>query len=133
MYNKHNFKGLIAFFSTILVFGCESSSSDKRPICNESLRVSVFDSSINKGVTDYRLYEITTYPEGIIMKLETVSELYRYKDSLGVICLPLLNKVSAEVVRKFVLVKNGYVFTEYYLKNRVTDTILNAIRLDPDR
>jgi hypothetical protein len=98
-------------------------------LCNESIQVSIFDSSLNKTITDYQIYEVTNYPEGVIMKLQTVSEQYKYKDSLGVICLPLLKENNVESVRKFVLVKEGYVYTEYYLKNKIFDTLINAIRI----
>ena len=107
MFNKSNFKGLIVFFSTALICSCKSLSPDKQPICNESIQVFIFDSSINEAVTDYRIYEVTTYPEGIIMKLQTVAEQYKYKDSSGVTCLPLSKEDSAETIRKFVLVKDG--------------------------
>ena len=129
--NKSNFKGLIGLFFIVLTCSCKSLSSDKQPVCNESIQVSIFDSSIITTVADYRLYEVTTYPEGIIMKLETVAERHKYKDSSGVACLPLLKECSKQMVRKFVLVKDGYVYTLYYLKNRTADTLLNAIRVAP--
>lgn len=129
MFNKSNFKVFLLAFSTILVCSCNSLISDIQTVCPESIKVSIFDSLANKSVTGYNLYEVTTYPEGIVMKLQMVAEKYKYKDSLGVTCLPLLKEQSSETVRKFVLIKKGYVYTEYYLKNIASDTSLNAIRL----
>jgi len=130
MYNRINFKEFFVFFLTLYIISCKSVALEKQPICYESIRVSIFDSSINEVVKNFRLYEVTSYPEGIIMKLQTVAEQYKFNDSLGIVCLPLIKEDNVETVRKFIFVKNGYVYTEYYLRNRSGDTLLNAIKIN---
>lgn len=80
-------------------------------------------------ITNYQLFEVTDYPEDVIMNLNQVNNKYRYKDSSGIICLPVLKDDSLHRLRKIVIVKEGYVFMLYFLKNNQHDTTLNAIRL----
>jgi hypothetical protein len=80
-------------------------------------------------ITNYQLFEVSDYPEGVIMNLNQVNNEYRHRDSSGITCLPVLKDDSVHRLRKFVMVKEGYVFTVYFLKNTQHDTTLTAIRL----
>lgn len=124
-----NLKVFIIVVCLYLTINCQNIHSHKiQTACNNKIHVSMADSNINL-ITNYQLFEVSDYPEDVIMNLNQVNNKYRYKDSAGIICLPILSNDSVYRLRKFVMVKDGYVFTVYFLKNIQHDTILNAIRL----
>jgi hypothetical protein len=116
------------FFVTFLQ-SCNSLLSEEEKKCVNSIQISFVDNTTKKKVFNYKFYEVTNYPEGAIMNLQIVSTEYIYKDSLGIICLPQLSGRDNEIIRKFVFVKSGFVYTEYFLKRTVTDTVFTVIKI----
>jgi hypothetical protein len=107
---------------------CTSNHKTDRVFCQNSIYIKTISAQENKFVENFELYETTNYPEGIIMKIESVSNKYQFKDSAGRVCIPILADTTLEY-RKFVFVKSGYVYTEHYLKNAQIDTVLKVTPL----
>lgn len=111
---------------------CDLDYKSEKSYCPNSISIKTVDVHNNSEVTDYELYETTNYPEGIIMKIQSVANKYRFKDNRGKICIPILPDSTFKFIkfRKFVFVKSNYVYTEYFLKNASADTLLRVIPLN---
>jgi hypothetical protein len=107
----------------------QNKGKEQNEICDKGIKISAFDSSKKLNVQDYKIYEVTNYPEGIIMKLKTVAAKFIYQDSSGVICLPLNSELNSQEYRKLIFVKDGYVYSSFYLRNDIQDTLLPVLNI----
>jgi hypothetical protein len=121
----------VLFFLLLLSVGLQHCTADRKmdkTYCPNSISIEAIDAQGNNLVDGYELYETTNYAEGIIMDIGAVSSKYRFKDSARKVCIPILPDPVLPY-RKFVFVKNGYVYTEYQLKNSPIDTVLQVVSL----
>jgi hypothetical protein len=117
----------------LLLVGLLQCSPDYKAEKTSNLNaISIKAVNENNGteIKDYALYEVTHYPEGVIHELQSVAAKYRYKDSAGMVCIPLLpDSLVKERFRVFVFVKDSYVYTRHYLSNTFIDTVLGVISI----